>query len=357
MSEDNNLANDLAAAWDAAEGEIDDFQEERGGYSEPEAFDGTDTESRLAESDSEEDNDQSERQESGASGQGSKPDLREASEKAGKGKADSDESAPVGLPPAAREAWKDTPKPVREALAKREKDYEAGIMKYAGQAKKGDSIDQVIAPYRQLFAMNRTSPPQMIGDVLGTAAMLQMGSPQQKATLVANMVKQFGVDIKALDAALVGEDPPEESQFEKMLNERLTPLQQQLQQYQHREQQYQQHEQQMVQRTHQEIASELQQFASNQRNEFYSDVKMDMADIMDMAANRNMNMSLQDAYERACKLHPEISKIIASRSSGMGRRKQAASSVRGGPGGTGDGLAGADLRSAIEAAWDTAGNQ
>ena len=354
MSEDNNLANDLAAAWDAAEGEIDDFQEERGGYSEPEAFDGADTESRLAESEHEEIDGEPERQESGDSGQRSKPDLREASEKAGKGKADSDESAPVGLPPAAREAWKDTPKPVREALAKREKDYEAGIMKYAGQAKKGDSIDQVIAPYRQLFAMNRTSPPQMIGDVLGTAAMLQMGSPQQKATLVANMVKQFGVDIKALDAALVGESVPEEvqqqSQFEQMLNERLSPLQQQLQHYQQRDQQ-------MVQRTHQEISSELQQFASNQRNEFYSDVKMDMADIMDMAANRNMNMSLQDAYERACKLHPEISKIIASRSSGMGRRKQAASSVRGGPGGTGDGLAGADLRSAIEAAWDTAGNQ
>ena len=49
------------------------------------------------------------------------------------------------------------------------------------------------------------------------------------------------------------------------------------------------------------------------QNEFYNDVRSDMADLLDMAANRGRQMSMQDAYNTACAAHPQISKVMAGR--------------------------------------------
>jgi len=260
------------------------------------------------------------------------------------------ETPPAGLPPEAREVWKDVPPAVKAAISKREEDYSRGIQMYANNAKRAQAMDKTLAPYQQLFAVNG-GPQNTIPGLLQTASVLQMGAPAQKAEMVANLIKQFGVDVRALDNALVGQAPPKEmqqnSQFEQMLNEKLTPLQQQLQHYQQREQMGQQQAQQQIQ-------TELQQFA--QSKEFYADVRADMADLMDMASNRGRQMSLEEAYNTACAAHPQISKILNGRKSAdeVGRRRTAASSIHGGPGGS----MSADttsLTAALNDAWDNAG--
>jgi hypothetical protein len=280
--------------------------------------------------------------------------VRGEDEQAQAAESSASEGAPLDTPPKglsleAREAWKDTPDAVRKEIAKREADFERGIVKYAQNAKRAEAMDQALAPFQQYMAMNG-GPQQAIGTLLQTGALLQMGNPTQKAQLVANMINQFGVDIKTLDSLLVGEQPKAgpEAQIEQLLEQRLAPLQQQLQTYQQREQQ-------MQQQSQQKVMTELEQFAAS--NEFYDDVKMEMADLLDMAANRGRPMTLQEAYDIACTTHPQVNRVKQARQqqSTAQEKRRAASSVRGTPGSDGAGMQGGSIRDVLAEAWDNAG--
>jgi hypothetical protein len=336
MSEENDLSAELAAAWDAAEAAENDTGEVHQSDDESYASEGA-----AVQHDAEV---QPEGEPSGVPGGGEQEPSAAADEQP------SLDTPPKGLSPEAREAWLETPEAVRQELAKREQDYEAGIVKYAQNAKRAEQMDQVLGPYQQLFAMNGGAHNTLPG-LLQTASLLQMGAPQQKAAAVAALIKQFGVDIRTLDNVLVGAKPPadvqKQSELEELLNQKLGPLQEKLQTYEQREQQQQQFEQQRIQ-------TELQQFA--QSHEFYADVSQEMADLLDMSARRGRQMSLDEAYNIACSTHPSISKIMQARQSqpAAGRRQAAASSVHGTPGGTGQADS-SSIRGALEAAWENAG--
>ena len=259
--------------------------------------------------------------------------------------------APKSLSPGAREAWRATPKAMQDEIAKRERDYEAGIVKYADNAKRAEGMDRVLQPYSQYLEMNGGAG-NTVQNLLQTGAALQFGSPSQKAEMISNLINQFGVDIKTLDNMLVGQAPPPEvqqqNQVQQQIQQAIAPYQQHLLQMQ-QAQQYQE------QQGQQAISGEINTFASN--NEFYGDVKMQMADILDLAANRGQQMDLNEAYNMACQLNPEIAKIRQSRelSQNTQQRKRAASSIHGSPGGPGGSSTPGSTRSAIEDAWDTAG--
>ena len=243
------------------------------------------------------------------------------------------DTPPRGLTATQREAWKDTPKEIREAMHKRSEDYSEGIKKYAQKARNADIMEQVLTPHRQLFATNNATPPQLVGQLLQTASVLQMGTPHQKAGLVANMVKQFGIDINTLDSALVGENSApaqESSELDRRLQERLRPLEEQLSQYRQRDMSLEQQRQ-------AEINDEIQRFAQDPQNEFYRDVRGEMADWLDMASKNGREMSLKEAYDRACQNNPEIAKVLQSRKAteAVRRKRPAASSVHGTRGGSG----------------------
>ena len=352
----DDLTSSLAAAWDAAENDDGDTYESNevqagsegafGGESSQEPSDSTDLAAEGGTG-----TDSAEQTDVDASGVQS--DAQGADGRRQSAETDAQPSLdtpPKGLSLEAREAWKDTPESVRKEIAKREADYEKGIVQYAQQAKRAEGMDRALQPYQQLFQMNGGAS-QMLPNLLQTASLLQMGTPQQKAETAANIIKQFGIDIKALDSALVGQAPPQEvqqqSQLDQMLNQKLAPLQQQLQQYQQREHQ-------QVQQFQAQIGQNLQEFAA--QNEFYNDVALDMADLMEMAAKRNRDMSLDEAYNIACAQHPTIGKIMADRkaSQDVGKRRRAASSIHGTQGGDMQTPAGS-IAAALNDAWDNAG--
>ena len=330
--EDNNtLSDDLAAAWDEAE------EAENEGLPEPaaEAHDTDDTDSGPEGGTPEPDD---------ADGV---PELQEPVQAAEAG-ADTpsveEDKAPPGLAPAAREAWKDVPDSVKAEIRKREQDYERGIVKYADNAKRAEAMDKTLAPYQQFFAMNGGAA-QTIPGVLQSAALLQMGSPQQKAQTTAQLIQQFGVNIRMLDELLVGEKPTQaEPDVNQLVDQRMQAWQQQQAQASRKQQEA-------------GIADEIGQFANDPKNEFYRDVADDMADIMDIAARRGKDLSLKDAYDRACSMNPQISQIIQARQAQQttAQKVRAAASISGGPGGPGDSAPPDSLRGALEEAWDTAG--
>jgi hypothetical protein len=242
---------------------------------------------------------------------------------------------------------------MREAIAKREADFARGIQKYAENAKRAEAMDKALAPYQQFLAVNGSSPSESIKSVLQTASLLQMGSPAQKAQATVQLIKNFGVDVSAVDQLLVGENPEQLQQQDRVhqaVQQAVAPYQQMMQQWQ----QSQQAQQAQLQN---QVGQEINQFASDPKNEFYMDVRNDMADLMDLAAQRGQEMSLEEAYRRACAMNPQVAQVMESRKAAqqLESKRRAATSVAGSPGGTPSANAPTSIRAALAAAWDDAG--
>ena len=261
-------------------------------------------------------------------------------------------SPPTGLDAQAREAWKTTPLAMQKAIAKREKQFSVQIQKNSEAAKRAESMDRALAPYQQYIQMNGGS--QHIGNLLQTGANLQMGSPIQKAQMVADLIKTYAIDIGTLDSMIVGAAPPpqvqEKTAIQQGINEALAPFAGLMTDMQQREAQGRAEQQ-------GQVASTVSSFGADPKNEFYEDVKMDMADLMDMAANRGQGMSMEDAYKRACMMNDGISNVIQSRTSAsdIASKIAASASIAGSPGGPGGANPANNMADTIRDAWDNTG--
>lgn len=231
----------------------------------------------------------------------------------------------MSLPPAAREAWKDTPQAVREAIAKREADYEAGIVKYSENAKRAEQMDQVLGPFQQFFAMDGNNMPQTITGLLQTASLLQMGAPQQRAAAAADIISRFGVDINLLADAIDGRGAQAPSQPAQLGPQDIQAMVQQG--VQQGIQGFQQ------QQSVSSAEADLQAFRDS-KPEFYDDVAGLMADIIEVRARRGEQMTYQEAYDTAIGMRPDIQAILQARQSApTPAQRAAATSISSPPGG------------------------
>jgi hypothetical protein len=84
------------------------------------------------------------------------------------------------------------------------------------------------------------------------------------------------------------------------------------------------------------------------------DVREDMAMLLDAAASQNKELSLADAYDRACYMNPEIRNILSQRqlADSEQRRQEASVSVTGSPDGVTEINSPTNMRDAIAMAWE-----
>jgi hypothetical protein len=263
--------------------------------------------------------------------------------------------APQSWSPKLREDFGKLPANVQAQINKRETEMSTFLNEGAESRKFGDRMNQTLQPFQAVMSAHGTNDPvQAVQGLMETATMLQMGTPQQKAEKLASMVQHYGIDIQALDNALSGQPQvsTEQSQLEQMLEQKLAPMQQ----FMSSVQQNQQTSQQQVQQNAQTEVGTFEQSA-----EFIGDVRNDMADLLDMAAQRGQEMSLQQAYDKACAINPEISAIIGQRVSddkikgnqqSNQNKRYAASSIRGNQSGTITAAEPDSLMGAISQAWD-----
>jgi hypothetical protein len=319
MAEEGEM-EDMAAALNAAFDEVESKEVEGGEEQEPQAAE----EVELQEV--EPDKEPSAEQEAPAEVDPGTPDVVEQAEPEV-----SIDSPPDGLPPAARESWSDTPESVRKYIAERQGHYEAGIAKFRDGAQRAEQMDKALAPYQQFFAINGNNPARAIDGVLSTASVLQMGAPQQKAQMVAQMIQQFGVDIPTLDGILSGQAP---ENVPHGTNDVQQQVQAALQPYIEPIQQWRQSQQTQQQQQANQVNNEIQQFAADPKNEFYKDVRNDMADLIESYGRRGEHLALSDAYERACRMNPEIYNVMAAREAAktLQNKQNAAVSLTGDPG-------------------------
>ena len=269
------------------------------------------------------------------------------------------ERAPASWRPEAREHWAQLPENVRAEVARRESEVARTLQDTAEARKTAEAVMKTIEPYQAFIRAENSNPLQAIDNLMSTAARLRTGTAPELAQLVAGIVNQFGTGrfgngfIEMLDSALAGQTPkldPQQAAIDQVLNQRLAPIQSMFQQLQSAQMQQEQ-------RAVQAAQGEVSQFL--ELAEFGNDVREDMADLLENAQRRGQNMTLADAYQKACMLNDRVRSVLQGRVQAQGaqvqtqaaqRARSAAVSVSGAAPVGGLKKEAADVRSAIEAA-------
>lgn len=267
---------------------------------------------------------------------------------------ESEIKAPVSWTPAERESWNKLPTEAKRAVARREQEIQRGLSSAAQFRKFNDDFRKVIQPYEPILKQEGANPLQAIQSLMNTAASLRNPDAKARADVVAQIVRTYKVDIKALDDALsqIMERAPQ-LDIESTIQKHLAPINSFIGEVQ---QTRQQRDQQLSQEAAQKIAE-------IESREFFPQLAEDIADILDSYARNGRAISLEDAYERAAKLHPDISGVLEQRSAAA-KTRAAAGSVSAAERAAGSLKPGAPasvgktprtgLRGAIEDAYDNA---
>lgn len=260
--------------------------------------------------------------------------------------------APQSYSPAAREHWNELPPVVQQEIMRREHETQQ-VLQHSAQARGFmDAFAQTVRPFEAHIIAEGSDPLTAFRNLMTFGARLRTDPPAAKAELIAGLIQQYGVDVQALDSALAGKPLPQ-TQQQPMQDPRVDQLLQERQM--------------MFAQIQQRQAAEVQQtvVSFSQGKEFFEDVREIMADLVDVAARNGKELSLDDAYKRACMLHPEVSTIVEKRtaaekaqqtSEAARRARRAASSVRGTtpePGATGEDQS-ETVRAALEQAFASA---
>jgi len=240
-----------------------------------------------------------------------------------------DGRAPVSWDPAVREHWNKLPKEVKAQVEKREREVTQALGISTNARRFAEDFRSVVSPYEGIMrAAGANTPLEAVNTLLQTAAGLTIGSQTQKSQILANLIKQYDIDLPTLDSVLAGAMPSgADSDLDRMLNERLKPFQEIVNRDQQRTEQQQQS-------LRQGAATEIETFMGSKQAEFFEDVREPMADILDIAARNGKVMTIQQAYAKAVAMDPKLSEILAQRKrvklardkQGVLHKKKAASS-------------------------------
>ena len=265
--------------------------------------------------------------------------------------------APAGWSPQARESWSKVPPEVQKQIAQREQGMAQTMQEVSGARdmyKQAQALQQSYAPVLQSQGIN--SPMEAAQSYVQTVSTLQNGTQEQKAGMIAEMINNFGVDIGTLDQTLVGQPQQSTSgldpNLEQVLEQKLAPVNQLLQGMEQQKRFVQQQQQ-------QQANSEVAEFG--QKAEFLGDVRNQMADLIDMGAAQGRQIGMQEAYDMACQLNPQVKQVLDQRAKTqqvtgqqnlMAGKRNAAVSLNGRQGGQPSFDPNASLTSAIENAWN-----
>jgi hypothetical protein len=246
-------------------------------------------------------------------------------------------NAPQSWSPLAREHWKAMPPAAQAEVVRREQEMQRYVNEMAPARNIAERFTQTIQPYLGVIQAEGVDPLTAVRNLMSVTQTMRQGTQYEKAQMLAQVIKVYGVDIGTLDSALVGTLQPGQGQqpqgadpqyVQSLVQQQLAPLYQMAQQRQ----------QAIVQQADGEARSELETFASDPANEFFSDLRYEMADIIELGEKHGRDITLEQAYQRAAMLHPEVSKVMLARQQGVNARsltqaaqraKGAAVSVRG----------------------------
>jgi hypothetical protein len=219
--------------------------------------------------------------------------------------ADPNDKPPGTWTPLAREKWGKVDPDIKAEVWKREREASRALNMSADARRLEQEFNRTIQPYMTFIAAENSTPLNAVQNMMATAAVLRIGTQEQKVRLVADTIRRFGVDLRALDSVLAGQQPQFDpaSSIQTEIQKALAPFRQQQEQQARF----------AAEQLDREVDQELDTFIADPKHEFYGDVKDTMADLIQLAAQKGQSMGLTDAYDRAILMHEPVRRVIAAR--------------------------------------------
>jgi hypothetical protein len=269
------------------------------------------------------------------------------------------DKAPQSWKPAAKQIWKELPESARQEVVRREKQITQALSESAGARQAVAQFTDMIQPYRARMESLGMPPLQAINELLKADHILTTAAPSKRAQFMAGLIKEYGVDVRELDAALSGEAPVDQTaaQIEQLVNQRLAPFQQFVRQQAESAQQQRQREAMEVQQS-------IERMSVDPKFPHFEAVRDTMADLIEISAKRGLYITPEQAYTKAVAMDQDLSaqsnrRQAAEQANARAQRALNASvSVGGAPSAQPSGQAvGSNLRSTIEAAFEKMGGR
>ena len=223
--------------------------------------------------------------------------------------------APQSWKGEAKKVWAELPLHVRQEVLRRERETNKVMQETATDRQRLGSIKEVLAPHmdriNQIYGGN---PITAINNMLAVERTMISGDPATKVQMIANMIKHFNVDVISLDRVLSGQGGPtpevqQQAAIEQLLEQKLAPFQQFIQSQQQREQQQRAQVEQEVEHTVESMAADAAQFP------YFEEVREDMADLIQLGAQKGVYISLPEAYNKAVRMNDGTFQAVSVRDS------------------------------------------
>ena len=111
--------------------------------------------------------------------------------------------APASWKKEAKGDWAALPLHVRQEVYKREMEVERVLKETAPIRQQIQEIQNVVSPYMARIQSAGVTPVQAMNELFKADFVLATGTPQSKAQMMAKLIKDYGVSIEDLDAAIV----------------------------------------------------------------------------------------------------------------------------------------------------------
>ena len=240
------------------------------------------------------------------------------------------EKIPVAWRAEARQHWEELPAAVKTEVLRREREVDRALDASAESRRFQEQFTGIVQPYQAFMAADGVDPLTATRNLMQTAAVLKVGSPQQKAGIALDIIRRYGVDIGMLDSMLAGEMPapgvpgngnggaPMDPGMQQYLDQKLAPVNQFMQNIQSAQQN-------RDAQTTASVDAEIERFASDPDNIFFEDVRDDMAALLRAAAGQGREMTIPQAYTYAVNSRPDLAQIQRQRDAAKASKQQQAS--------------------------------
>lgn len=196
-------------------------------------------------------------------------------------------AAPSSWTGAAKAEFSKASPVIQQEVLRREQQMHNGIAQYRDAANYGQEITKTLAPYNETIQRLGITPAAAIEAMFKVDHTLRYGSPQEKLQHIADLARNYGVDLSG--------GVPEQQPIDPN--------------YQHLQTQLQQTQQQLKQITadresQQQAALNSQIEAAKEGRPHFDNLRQEMAVLIQASAANGENLSLPDAYDRAVWSHP-----------------------------------------------------
>ena len=214
--------------------------------------------------------------------------------------------------------WETAHPDLAAAIVQREADSAKGIEPLKAKATQLDAILEQFRPYEMLMRSEGATPETAIGPLLQTAAIFRMGTPYEKATSVANLMRQFGIPIEHLQQVLSGAAPPQQA-FDPAQLQALT----------HRVDKITQLQEWQLRAAESRRLAAVETFAADPANKHFEAVAPKMMAFLQSPQSLGIDLSktgeaeaLKLAYDAACYADPDIRVQLVAHQQAEERMKQ-----------------------------------